>query len=194
MKKTGIIVMLMIFCIFVGCGNKDELGENTVEVSQKGWIKATVHETFDKDYYDKKELQTMVENAIEEYNSSAGSERIELNTLSVKGNAAHATITYAGDEDYEKFNQIGIYNGTVKEMDETIYDAQAELMDQNGDKIPLRNLILSDDSYHLAILQETCILETSGKILYTSSNVELKGKKTAEVTADHKSYAYVVYE
>lgn len=194
MKKTGIIVMLMIFCIFVGCGNKDELGKNTVEVSQKGWIKATVHETFDKDYYDKKELQTMVENAIEEYNSSAGSERIELNTLSVKGNAAHATITYAGDEDYEKFNQIGIYNGTVKEMDETIYDAQAELMDQNGNKIPLRNLILSDDSYHLAILQETCILETSGKILYTSSNVELEGKKTAVVTADHKSYAYVVYE
>lgn len=194
MKKTGIIVMLMIFCIFVGCGNKDELGENTVEVSQKGWIKATVHETFDKDYYDKKELKTMVENAIEEYNSSAGSERIELNTLSVKGNAAHATITYAGDEDYEKFNQIGIYNGTVKEMDETIYDAQAELMDQNGNKIPLRNLILSDDSYHLVILQETCILETSGKILYTSSNVELEGKKTAVVTADHKSYAYVVYE
>lgn len=186
--------MLLLFCVLSGCGKSGELQKNSIEVNEKGWIKAAVHEEFDKEYYDKKELQENAETAIREYNDLAGEERIQLDSLTADDKTAHATITYAGDEDYEAFNRVGIYNGPVTEVDVTIYDVRTELFDRDGTKIPLQNLLVAKDDCNLVILSETCALKTSGKIRYASGNVELTGKKTAEVTADQKTYAYVVYE
>lgn len=186
--------MLVVSLILMGCQKSGEVEKNSIEVSKKGWIKATVHESFDKEYYDKEELEETVESAIETYNGEAGENRIKLDSLKIKKKVAHATITYTADDDYVAFNQVGIYNGTTKELDTTVYDAHQELEDNDGNKILLQNLLVSEDTYYLVVLQENCTLETSGKILYASSNVTLEGKRTADVTVSHKSYAYVVYE
>lgn len=194
MKKTAILWILVLSFVLAGCQKNDEIDKNSIEVSKKGWIKATVYESFDKEYYDKDELRETVESAIDAYNSESGEERIKLDSLKVKKKVAHATITYTADDDYVAFNQVGIYNGTAKEMDTAVYDAWQELEDRDGNKIPLQNVLVSEDTCYLVILQENCTLETSGKILYTSSNVIVDGKKSADVTANHESYAYIVYE
>lgn len=194
MKKAAILWMLILSLALLGCQKSGEIEKNNIQVSKKGWVKATVHESFDKEYYDKEELQETIESAIEAYNSESGEERIKLDSLKVKKKVAHLTITYTADDDYEAFNQVGIFNGTVKEMDTGLYNVRQELEDSDGNKIPLQNLLVSDDTFYLVILQEDCTLETSGKILYSSSNVTLDGKKTADVTANHASYAYIVYE
>lgn len=194
MKKTCIFWMLFLFCILTGCRKSDEIEKNNIEVDKEGWITTTIHESFDKDYYDKQELEETIDGAIKEYNKEAGGKRIELEELEIKDETAHAVITYAGYEDYIAFNQVGIFNGTTKNLDGVDYDAQQEIIDLGGNRIALQNLLLSEETYNLVILQENCTLETSGKILYASSNVIINGKKTADVTADHESYAYVVYD
>lgn len=193
-KKTGILLVLCMFCILTGCAKSDQIEKNSIEVSEKGTITATIHESFDREYYDKKELKETIDAAIKAYNKEAKEERISLESLRVKNEAAHAVITYAGDEDYTAFNQIGIYNGTIKDMEGLDSGEQQEIIDRDGKRIALQNLLYSEETYNLVVLQESCTLKTSGKILYASSNVTITGKKTADVTADQESYAYVVYE
>ena len=191
MKKTGIIVMLMIFCIFVGCGNKDELGENTVEVSQKGWIKATVHETFDKDYYDKDELQDMLEQEVVEFNAENGKDSVEVDSFKVSGGSVKIIMNYSNWADYAHFNDVQFFAGKVSDIQGKNYGTNVSFVSRDGSETAA--LYDIDGDYYVILLEEKLVVQTPGKIVYVSDNVTVEGEKLARVNEDASGLAYVIY-
>lgn len=194
MKKFCVFLAMLLLSVLAGCGKADGKEKNRFSVDEDGAITVTVVESFERDYYDKKELEKVVETAIESYNKTAGKESVELKNCRVGKDVARVTIWYETGGDYTAFNQTGIFNGPVSQVEAAGYDKMSELYGDDGQKIPIFNLIVAEEDLNVAVLKEDCILETSGKILYVSKNVTIEGRKSADVTADDKNFALVVYK
>lgn len=195
MKRAGFFSLVILLCLFTGCGKVPEEGETSIKVDRKGGITASVREAFDKDYYDKGELKETIQNAIADYNKQADGEPIKLEKFRVGGKVAKVTMSYASDEDYKNFNQTDIMNGELEEVLTAGYNIQTMVTDRHGKQVLLHNLVAAKEPYHIAVFTEDCTVETSERILYVSGNVTTEGRRIAHVDVnDTAEYAFVVYQ
>lgn len=72
-------------------------------------------ENFDEKTYDKDGLKEYVKNEIDTYNEKNGKGSVSLKKLDTGEKKATLTIAYRTAEDYQKFNDMELYTGSVAE-------------------------------------------------------------------------------
>lgn len=187
MKRIlSIVLVFVLLFSLTGC-SKTDVDENTIIVEKKGQIVGAIVEKFDKDYYDKDELESYVKDAIDAYNDEAGNEQIELTTYKVEDDIAKLVITYNSMKDYAKFNDVLLYTGTIKEALIADYDFDSDFVTVEEGKLGKSvdlDTVKQDDDIKVLILNECTAVSVPGTICYVSSdNVTVTGEDTAKVQA-----------
>ena len=102
MKKLysiGLVCLLMAG-LLTGCGKSLEADRDTVYVQKKGTVVSAAIADFDKDYYD-------------DYQEEHGKKSVSVDEFSVEEGVAKLLIQYAGCEEYEDFNGVTLFSGTI---------------------------------------------------------------------------------
>lgn len=199
----SVLTLLVLFAAgrFKGHGvSAGDYDRSTLVFSKKGGITAVSVESFDKDYYSKEELDKAVDTALKDYQAAGGS-GIAKKSLSVGNGTAKLVMTYDSTEEYEQFNRVPAYFGTVSGAQEKGYSLDGLIGTpsrlDSGSLLPADGL--SDLSGHgcIVITEEADIVTGKGiPILYASSNLTTKDDHTAslEGTVSRENPAVIVLQ
>lgn len=187
MKRKAAIIFSMVLSLslLVGCGNKLEVEESTVYVDKDGSVISVDIESFEKDYYDEKELKEYIDEEIDAYTSENGKKSVKLQDVSVEDSVATLKLEYETATDYTNFNGIELYTGTVVKAMAAGYDFNVDFVSVE-DGVVLgtadRDKILQNDDYKVAIIKANTNVQVEGEILFVSTeNVELTGKDSVSI-------------
>jgi hypothetical protein len=187
MKKIKVIALAVILCIglLYGCGDSYAADESTVFIRKDGSVVSTDVEEFDENTYDTDSLKSYVNDAIDSYNGEYGNNSVKLKKLTVKDGKATLTIQYASAADYQRFNDIELYTGSVTEalaagysFDDTfasVKDGQITLCEDASE-------FLNDASYKVVIIRSNTNVQVKGSIAYVSAaNTNYVDDKTISI-------------
>lgn len=173
MKKFGQIVLAFLLCMGLlgGCGTSYQADESTVFVLNDGKIVSTDVETFDEKTYDKDGLETYVKDQIQAYNDKNGSDHVSLEKLEIKDKKATLTISYESAEDYEKFNDMELYTGSITEALAAGYSFEGSFASVKGGKIKAceNSAFLDDSDYKVVIIRGNTNVKVKGTVCYAST-------------------------
>ena len=195
MKKFGIFAALILFISMIsGCSQKAfEADEDTIYVEDKGSVIGVIVEDCDKDYYNSEELESIINEEIAAYNESVGEGSVAIDTFEVKDKVVKVFTNYKTGIDYEEFNGVEFFSGTIAEALEAGYEFDTDLLDRNGEKIS-KDELLEKKAYKVVILEEIITVQVDGKILYHSENTEVKADDKAYVIEETEELAYIIYK
>lgn len=197
MKRGYLLgVLLCAGCVLTGCSSFSP-GVTGVSVGKKGEITAVVREKFDKDYYNKEELEEQIKTEIEQYNAQAGEKAVKKRRLSVKDGVAVLDIRYKSAKDYADFNNVGFYMGNIQGAVQAGYAFEGEFYEVTDGKrkedAPIwGSQIMSGKNYQTIAIEEALLVEVPGEIRYVSGNVKVTDKSTAVL--EENETAYILYE
>jgi len=197
MKRGRLIAALICAaCILTGCGgfSPEVTG---VSIDKKGRITQVVRESFDKDYYDKKEVEGEISSAVKTYNEAAGGKKVKKKGFSVKNGVAVLSMTYASAKDYADFNDIGFYVGDILGAVQAGHAFEGKFLKVSDGKAEAEasvwgSQIMTGKNYQTVVIEEALLVEVPGNIKYVSENMKVTGKSTAVL--EETGRAYVLYE
>lgn len=180
-KKT-LIIIAAAFCL-TGCGSSDSPAMNTVSIQKDGKIAHIIVEQFEKNYYNPEDLEPMAQEKIERY--SNGEENIIFESAEASDGKVIVRMTYQSSADYMTYNNREMFIGTVGAAFEQGYSLK-DIVGEDGNVISDEELSAIREN-HVVIVQtkkgEELAVNVYDKILYTSENVALSGKKDAIIAA-----------
>lgn len=185
---------MTVTIILSGCATKNEMTNTTLEIKKDGTLEQSIVETFEKDYYDAIELQEMIESEISDFNLTDGSEKIQLNEVELKEDAAYPVLTYGDSTSYAEFNEVTFFYGTIAQAYEEGFDLDIMLTSAKDNEEIGKDDILQMGDHYLVIAEESIEIETFHNIEYISGNVTLNGKKEAMVTTQEGELAYIIFK
>jgi hypothetical protein len=194
MKKLKAYIVVAIMLIFVtGCSLKSfDADTNTVYVKKDGTVMEAIIEDFGESYYDSTELESLINDSINEYNN--GTENVKNEKFKVKDQTAKLIMSYKSAEDYAKFNEEDFFAGTISDAIKAGYDFGQEFTNLE-EKIDISSeTIQSLTQYKVVIFEDKAEIRADSKIAYISNNAELVNEKTAKLKDEAAGPAYIVYE
>lgn len=198
MRKWKQILMIMsIAWIVSGCGSlgKSYPEGRTVSIQKNGEITQTIVEQFERNYYDVEELAAMTQDKVERY--SDGADNIVCESVEEKDGTIVVQMTYKTGADYTDFNNRELFSGTVAQAYAQGYSLKS-IQSDNGTDMNDEDIAAISDN-HILIIQtaagEALNVNVYDKILYTSANVTVSGKKDAAITAGEETVlSYIVFQ
>ncbi|MCI5995723.1 MAG: hypothetical protein MRZ45_07240 [Blautia sp.] len=187
MRKTkGLILVCAVSCLLAGC-SRFSPKETAVSVSKDGKVTAAVIDKLDQSYYDAEELKENIDQAVSDYNGSAGEDTVTVQKFETREEGdVKLFMEYASGKDYAAFNNVDFYVGDITDgynnagyRFETTF-RQVEKGKAVGDEIA-REEIFAGSNHPMLVFSEPMAVEVPGRILYVSSNVEVTGKKSARM-------------
>ncbi len=114
MRKYFVCILLAISLLGLsGCNKKDsqtideaKVKENTTLFNLDGTVQSVIVESFDKNYYEKNELKSYIEEEIQKYTKKAGNDSVILDSLDVDNKIASAKLSFKKITDYATFNEV----------------------------------------------------------------------------------------
>lgn len=193
-KKVILLGLLLLICILPGCTQKEAvyvpITSNTIEVLEDGSITGYIVEPFDKDYYDIKELETMVRTEMEAYNEekmelTKGQARVPVVVDKVRmaedgSKKAVVALNFANAAVYQDYMDRELFYGTLAEAIAEGYDVDKKLAEVKGGKVLTGDKLLKNGDKKIVILEETVMVRTYQKVQYLSTGA----KKTEEGFVD----------
>lgn len=194
MKNLKAYVVVVIMLLFVtGCSLKSfDADINTVYVKKDGPVMEAIIEDFSKSYYDSTELESLINDSIDEYND--GTEKIKLDKFNVKDSTAKLITEYETASDYAAFNEVDFFAGSISEAIKAGYDFEQEFTNLEDEIAIGSETIRSLTQYKVVIFEDKSEIRTDNKIVYISNNAELVNEKTAKLQEEAEGLAYIVYE
>lgn len=197
MQKWKTILMIMAAaCIMAGCGSLGVKAPemSTISIQKDGKIMQTIVDQFERNYYDVDELEKMTQEKIKRYSNEA--DDIICESVEEKDGMIIVKMTYQTDSDYTDFNNRELFYGTVSEASKQGY-ALSDLVSKDGTSISETELSELSEN-HVVVIQtaagEELGVNVYDKILYTSGNITLSGKKDAIIEAGEESMlSYIVF-
>lgn len=183
-KCKQFFMIIALACVVTGCGKvkASPSDMDTLSVMKDGKIKQVIVDHFEQNYYNVDELAEMTNKKIGLYSDT--SEDIVCESVEEEDGMITVKIAYQTAGDYTDFNGRDLFIGTVADAAGKGYSL--------GDMISGDNGALSDtelekiENNHVVIIQigegEEMGVNVYDKILYTSSDVVLSGKKNAIIT------------
>jgi hypothetical protein len=175
MKKFGQIVLVFLLSVgmFTGCGTSYKADESTVFVLKDGKIVSTDVENFDEKTYDKDGLKEYVKNEIDTYNEKNGKGSVSLKKLDTGEKKATLTIAYRTAEDYQKFNDMELYTGSVAEALAAGYSFDGSFASVKNGKIKAceSSAFLDDSSCKVVVIRGNTNVKVKGTICYVSTTI-----------------------
>lgn len=203
---SSMFCILLVFALS-SCGLFSGPDTNTVFVKKDGTIIGTLVETFDKKYYDKKELENYINEEINDYKKSTGKSTIKLKSFKVKDKKAKVEIQYETAKDYKEFNHINFFAGTIKKALEAGYSFDKEFLEVvNGEIGEAVNTeqIKEDEDLKVIITEEIGDIKIAGDIMFVGSiHAKVKAKDLVSIekvkdsnqeSDDEKMLTYILYK
>ena len=198
------LVCIMIAGLLTACGDSLDVDCNTVYVQKKGTVIGASIGKLDKDYYDEDELEEFIDEKVEAYQEEHDKDSVKVSDFSVKDGVAELSMKYAGYEEYQEFNDVTLFAGTVPQALAAGYDFDIKFTSvkdgKAGDEVDSSKIKESD--YKVIILSEKIDVKVDGTVKYMSADytsvkaddtVSIKLPEDAEDGAD-LSLVYIVYE
>lgn len=206
MKKMIFVglVCLMIAGLMTGCGKSLEANRDTVYVQKKGTVVSAAIADLDKDYYDEEELKSYIDERVEEYQEEHGKSSVKVDDFSVEEGTAKLFIKYEGCEDYEKFNEVTLFSGTVPQALAEGYDFDTKFTAVEDGKAAgsTDKKTIVDLDAKVIVLSEKVDVKVDGTVQYVSSQyTTIKGKDTVSIQlpeevedGEESSLVYIIYQ
>ena len=193
MKKLysiGLVCLLMAG-LLTGCGKSLEADRDTVYVQKKGTVVSAAIADFDKDYYD-------------DYQEEHGKKSVSVDEFSVEEGVAKLLIQYAGCEEYEDFNGVTLFSGTIPQALAEGYGFDEEFTEIADGKAAgtVDSKTITDLDAKVIVLSEKVDVKVDGTIQYVSSRyTTMKDKDTVSIQlpeevedGEESSLVYVIYQ
>jgi hypothetical protein len=194
MKKLKAYMVIFCMLLFVtGCSLKSfDADTNTIYVKKDGAVMEAVIEDFSAEYYDPKELESVIKNSVDEYNGDT--EKVKIEKFDVKDKVAKLITKYETAKDYADFNEENFYADTVGNAIKEGYDFNQAFTNVE-DKVEVSaETIQSLTQYKVVIFDSNSEVRIDSKIAYISNNAELVNDKEAKMKEEAEGFAFIVYE
>ncbi len=198
------LVCLLMTGLFSACGKSLEADRDTVYIQKKGSIIGAAIADFDKDYYDEEELKAFAEERVQEHQEEHGKNSVTIDKFSVEEGTAKLYMKYAGYEDYQEFNEVTLFSGTVPQALAAGFTFDTDFTKIKDGKAAgsVENTEVVDPDYKVVVLSEKVEVKVDGSVQYMSSDyTSLKGKDTVTVQVPEEagdgeelSLVYIVYK
>ena len=189
--------------LMAACGTKLDVQENTIALQRNGKILEAAVETFDQSYYKEDELNSYIQNAVDDYTAEHGKKSVSVTESKVEEKKAYLTLPYENAETFQDFSGIECFSGSIVEAQSAGYDFEQDfypVTDGKADKKTVRgSSLLEDDDLKVLIVKENSDLIVPGKIAYVSTEgTEVTSEKQVNVTqkqqdTDESVLVYVLY-
>lgn len=189
--------------LMAACGTKLDVQENTIALQRNGKILEAAVETFDQSYYKEDELNSYIQNAVDDYTAEHGKKSVSVTESKVEEKKAYLTLQYENAEIFQDFSGIECFSGSIVEAQSAGYDFEQDfypVTDGKADKKTVRgSSLLEDDDLKVLIVKENSDLIVPGKIAYVSTEgTEVTSEKQVNVTqkqqdTDESVLVYVLY-
>ena len=186
------------------CGAKLDVQENTIALQRNGKILEAAVESFDQSYYDQEELNTYVQNAVDDYTTEHGKKSVSVTDSKVEEKKAYLTLQYENTETFSDFTGIECFSGSIVEAQSAGYDFNLDFYPVTDGKADTKTVkgstLLDDDDLKVLIVKENSDLIVPGKIAYVSTEgTEVNSEKQVNVTqkeqdTDEAVLVYVLYK
>lgn len=186
------------------CGAKLDVQENTIALQRNGKILEAAVESFDQSYYDQEELNTYVQNAVDDYTAEHGKKSVSVTDSKVEEKKAYLTLQYENAETFSDFTGIECFNGSIVEAQSAGYDFDLDFYPVTDGKADTKTVkgstLLDDDDLKVLIVKENSDLIVPGKIAYVSTEgTKVASEKQVNVTqkeqdTDEAVLVYVLYK
>ncbi len=186
------------------CGAKLDVQENTIALQRNGKILEAAVESFDQSYYDQEELDTYVQNAVDDYTAEHGKKSVSVTDSKVEEKKAYLTLQYENAETFSDFTGIQCFSGSIVEAQSAGYDFDLDFYPVTDGKADTKavkgSTLLDDDDLKVLIVKENSDLIVPGKIAYVSTEgTEVTSEKQVNVTqkeqdTDEAVLVYVLYK
>lgn len=205
MRKRMVALSYCIgMCMLIAaCGTKLDVQENTIALQRNGKILEAAVETFDQSYYKEDELNSYIQNAVDDYTAEHGKKSVSVTESKVEEKKAYLTLQYENAETFQDFSGIECFSGSIVEAQSAGYDFEQDfypVTDGKADKKTVRgSSLLEDDDLKVLIVKENSDLIVPGKIAYVSTEgTEVTSEKQVNVTqkqqdTDESVLVYVLY-
>lgn len=198
------LVCVMITGLLTGCGKSLDVDCSTVYVEEDGTVLGAAIEKMDKKYYSEKELEEFVDEKVEAYQKDHDKSSVKISDFSVKDQVAELYMKYAGYEEYQDFNNVTLFSGTVPQALAAGYDFNMKFTKVKDGKASgeADSSKIKESDYKVVILTEKIDVKVDGTIKYISSDyTSLKAKDTVSIKLPENaedgadmSLVYIVYE
>lgn len=189
--------------LMAACGTKLDVQENTIALQRNGKILEAAVETFDQSYYKEDELNSYIQNAVDDYTAEHGKKSVSVTESKVEEKKAYLTLQYENAETFQDFSGIECFSGSIVEAQSAGYDFEQDfypVTDGKADKKTVRgSSLLEDDDLKVLIVKENSDLIVPGKMAYVSTEgTEVTSEKQVNVTqkqqdTDESVLVYVLY-
>lgn len=187
MKRFICASLCVMLCagLLAGCGVSLESDSSMVYVDSKGKVSALEVEGLDKDYYDAEELETYVNDVVDEYTSEHGKGTVKVEDLTVDGQTAKLRMKYKTTEDYTNFNGIELNAGKVVATLAAGYTYDASFVKVEDGKVTgsaTKQEIYQEEGLKAVIIRANTDVKVDGEICYVSTeNVKLTGADSVSI-------------
>lgn len=193
--RRMLLAAAVLSLLLSGCGAANDVDTTTVVIKKDGTVEENIITDFDKDYYSVDGLEQMLNEQIQAYNRTVGTDTVKLDSVEEKEgeNRVKAKIIYSGGEDYSRIHNQVFFCGTVSDAYNAGY-AFVPMIDQESGAAVSEGEILELGSKKIVISEEAVNISVSGKISHVSEGVTLTDKKTAVLPDDGEKLSYIIYE
>lgn len=202
-RMVALSCCIGICMLMAACGTKLDVQENTIALQRNGKILEAAVETFDQSYYKEDELNSYIQNAVDDYTAEHGKKSVSVTESKVEEKKAYLTLQYENAETFQDFSGIECFSGSIVEAQSAGYDFEQDfypVTDGKADKKTVRgSSLLEDDDLKVLIVKENSDLIVPGKIAYVSTEgTEVTSEKQVNVTqkqqdTDESVLVYVLY-
>ncbi|MBD5457950.1 MAG: hypothetical protein HDR27_05175 [Lachnospiraceae bacterium] len=203
---TKIFMIIAAVYMLTGCGEEAGPDRNTLSIQEDGTIRHTIIDQIEQEYdnedmekseyysIDIEELEALAQERINRFGSGG---KVVCESVTANGENIIVEMTYQTDNDYTDFNNRELFSGTVSEASAQGY-ALKDLVGQNGAAVSEEEVSSAGEN-RIVIVQtkagETLDVNVYGKIVYTSENITLSGKRDALIDAGEDDIlSYVIYK
>lgn len=211
MKKIySIFAAVLMLSFLSGCGQTFP-ESSTLYIQKNGKLSEATIEAFDKDYYDKQELEDFIQKQIDKFEEKSEQGLVKKKSYEVEEGIAKLMMTYEDYQAYTDFTGRELFAGTVVQAMANGYMLDTDFVEVNTDKASSNagstetlsraaeyvdsSVITENDDYKVVILNQDIDVVVKGKIHYVSAaGVTVTGSDTATVRALNDEVSYIVYQ
>lgn len=184
---TALLLMLMVF--LTACGEQKAADTSTVSLGKDGKLTQTIVEEKGTDDYKVDELKAYIEESLASYQETAGEENIRLKSCNIENNIVRICLTYESWQDYQEYNQMPCYYGTVADAAAAGYSFEGSFLTREGESADGSAILTEHGDWKILVLQEPVHVEVPGTIQYVTEQVTISAAKTAEIAGSASTNA-----
>ena len=188
-KKAAVFLILAAFLaalLMTGCQETEQAVQHTNSFTLNS-DNSIVHKMVDAlpEGETAESMQAYIEDSLAYYRQDTGRDGITLDECTVTGGSISITMTYASPGDFEAFNGVLFFSGTVKQAYEEGYSFQKIFTDTSGNTLSGSDVSSAYWVDKILIVNQPMSIEVPGQIMAASDLAQITGASTCTVTSEN---------